>query len=215
MVIAPDSILIYAAGKGTRWNRDIPKQLVEVEGQPLMVGTYKQAYNIFGRPPKIIGNRPEMAGLFPAKHYYHPPDHDCLAEALLVTRNLWIGRVIILLGDTYYEDYTLEMIKEDDQDLMFYGRLLEIYAVSFKHYLYFDRVVQGAVKQFKNGIGNGKLWHLWYLANGYPVDEHTLPDVANPFFQQLNPNSVTMDIDTWEDYLILKEKLGEPVHEYA
>lgn len=201
-------VFILAAGSSKRWTGPVQKQLVSIGGISLITRTIDQVRDIFGVEPYIVTTDPEIALYGLERHV--PVNYGYVIETLFSTMELWSDRVIVLLGDTYYTNYVLLQLREDSRPIVFYGRLLEIYAISFNDYLGMSRALKTAVVQTKHvdaGVNLGKLWSIWYVLNGYLLNEHTMPAKDNRYFQQIDPDDMTMDIDYWEDYIKLLRAL--------
>ena len=200
----PQMVLIMAGGQAERWTGPLEKQLVDIGGKPLITRTVEQVRRICGVEPYIIAASPDIiaqstitrpASLMPGK---------TITESLHHTINIWKGRVIVLHGDVYFTDETMYKIASGTRPAVFFGRLLEIYALSFNNYV----LMVEAIEPVEKSDCNGKLWHLWYSLNDYSLDTHTMPAIDNEYFCQLNERDNTMDIDEWDDYVKLAEKIG-------
>lgn len=102
----PNSVqpVILAAGKGTRMNSELPKVLVELRGQPLIVRLLNNISTAaFGYPPVIVvGYKSEQVRgrLGPAYLYAFQPDQLGTANALAAAQPQIRGRyVIVMYGD--------------------------------------------------------------------------------------------------------------------
>lgn len=200
-------VFILAAGSAERWDGPVQKQLVDVGGQPLIGRMVEQVESIIGVGPWIVSNDREI--LFQSGRQFLPQNDDRLVDTLDSTTNEWADRTIILLGDVYYTDSVLTDILTSDVSLKFYGRLLEIYGLSFAY----QDMMWDAINIVRQHSAVGKMWHIWYALNGYPQDEHTMPAHDNPFYSQVDPEDMTMDVDCLADYFKLAKKLELPVGE--
>jgi len=205
-----DLVLILAAGKGERWGSASNKVLVDINGEPLLNRTRRLAHRVFGIEPYIVSHSFDIERFVPGQ--YHDPDkRRWTVETLMSTESLWTRRVFVLLGDTYYTINSLWLIKNSDKLVCFFGRLLEIYALSFGYHETIKRaadvVISHAESSPKKDSEKGKLWHLWYALNGYSLDEHTIPPAGDSRFMRLNDSDITMDVDKLEDYQELLRRI--------
>jgi hypothetical protein len=197
------TVLILAAGEADRWKAPVPKQLADIGRRPLIARTIEQARDMFGTEPEILTTDLDIAK---QGKFFAPDQHKFLVDTLLFSQELWENKVIVLLGDVYYSDELLVKVNNCNNQTLFFGRLLEIYALVFNDYDLIRQVIRNIAD-----LGEGKLWNIWYELNGYPHNEHTYPHHANPYFRRVDDDDITMDIDTWEDYLKLAEKIGVEV----
>lgn len=197
------TVIILAAGQGDRWQAPVPKQLVDIGGRPLIARTIEQARNVFGAEPKIFATEAEIV-----KQGYGivPDQHGRLVDTLLSSKDHWENKVIVLLGDVYYSDELMVKINNCNNQTLFFGRLLEIYALAFNDH----DLIRQSIRNISD-LEGGKLWNIWYELNEYPNDTHTYPHKDNPFFRRVDDDDITMDVDAWEDYLKLAEKIGVEV----
>jgi hypothetical protein len=206
-------VLVFAGGKGTRWGNTTNKVLVDVNGEPLVVRVVRLAQQVFDCPVVVATQYDDVAGVVTNSDTptFPPLPNRWLSEALLSTRSLWRERTIVLLGDTYYTEKCLNLIKHTDKLVCYFGRLLEIYAVSFRYHLTMERACEAAIASAevsqKLDHEKGKLWHTYYALNRYSMDEHTIPKPGDSRFLRLPDDDITMDIDKPEDYKNLLEKI--------
>ena len=205
------TVLILAAGRGERWAQASNKVLVYVRGEPLIIRTQRLAKSIFGVDPIVVATEKDVvAAVYPVKLCY-PEASRWTVETLFSTHRLWRGRTIVLLGDTYYTEKTLRLIKHTDLPVCYFGRLLEIYAMSFNDPVAVLRLLRDAIKHAEQNSfpenRPGRLWHTWYRLHGHPMDTHTIPPAGDGSFIRLLDNDITMDIDTPKDYGELLDKI--------
>ena len=137
------TVLILAAGEASRWAGPVPKQLVDINGEALIARTVRQVRELFHVEPHIITNNLNIAGH--GIDSCSPFDNKWLLETLYYTIQLWTGRVIVLLGDVYYSEAVLLNIYRDIRSIIFYGRLLEIYSLSFWGHKVITEAIVGAL----------------------------------------------------------------------
>ena len=205
------TVLILAAGRGERWARASNKVLVYVRGEPLVARTVRLAKSIFGVEPVVVAVEKDVVAAAGPGNYIIPEASRWTVETLFSTYSLWRGRTIVLLGDTYYTKKTLRLIKHTDLPVCYFGRLLEIYAMSFNDPVAVLRLLRDAIRHAEQNSfpenRPGRLWHTWYRLHGYSMDTHTIPTSGDSSFICLLDNDITMDIDTPKDYEELLAKI--------
>lgn len=205
------TVLILAAGRGERWAQESNKVLVNVRGEPLLTRTSRMAREIFSEAPTVVTIEDDVSRAVGRGHFLVPSKYRWTVETLLSTAPIWDGRVIVLLGDTYYTEKTLKLIKHTDLPVCYFGRLLEIYAMSFTDHVLAYRLLNRAIQHAERGNHGknrpGRLWHTWYRLHGYSMDTHTIPPSGDSSFIRLLDNDITMDIDTPKDYEELLAKI--------
>ena len=188
------STLILAAGTQSRWNHNLPadcekiKQLVKVSGEPLIVRTQKQF-----KDTVVITNYDDIS--LHSTIAYRPENHRYLLETLHNTRDLWNGKMTILLGDVFYRDKCVQMIKKC-KELMFFGNNIEIFALVFpvEDYALVKLAISNLVIQSIQGKIRCKLWHLYRQVNKIHLDQHRIEGMFTKVMDG------TQDFDNWDQY---------------
>lgn len=115
-------IFIACAGSASRWGNylGVPKQLVPIDGQPLLHRTVdllrsRGAVDIF-----IVTDRSDLE--VPGCRILHPEDSRWLVATLLSTRSGWSGRILLLLGDVWYSPAAMDQMVAFEGELRFFGR---------------------------------------------------------------------------------------------
>ena len=205
------TVIILASGAGKRWGQATNKVLVDVNGEPLICRTQRMAKKIFGVNPITVTRHMDVANAVGQGNYLYIDETEWTTETLYRSSKIWRGRVIVLLGDTYYTVQTLSLIRNTTLPIAYFGRLLEIYAMSFYDLVGVLRLAHTAIKHAEKverpDYRPGRLWHTWYALNGYSLDEHTIPPDGCGNFVRLFDNDITMDIDFPADYAELLDKI--------
>lgn len=160
------SIIICAAGKSERWESDTPKQLVEIDNEKLLIRTADMAscitdtYYVATDNILIIQALPEHYRL--GGHIYRPPHKRWLVETIYSTLPIWEDRVIILLGDVYYDSIDFGEIVSYQSGITFFGRDKEVFAVSFsrEHYKEICHRLKQTILESLSGRREGRLSDL-------------------------------------------------------
>ena len=175
------AVIILAAGKGERWAQASNKVLVYIKGEPLITRTTRLAREVFDVAPTVVTIEDDVSRAIGKAHFLVPSNYRWTVETLLSTQPIWDSRVVVLLGDTYYTRQTLNLIKHTDLPICYFGRLLEIYAMSFNDPVAVLRLLRDAIKHAEQNSfpenRPGRLWHTWYLLHGLPMDAHTIEPV--------------------------------------
>ncbi|HUX77920.1 MAG TPA: hypothetical protein VMY40_14910 [Anaerolineae bacterium] len=123
-----DAVVISAGGRGCRWQNytGVPKQLVKIEGWPLLT----RAVELFaharpGARISIVANDPRMA--VPGAELVGPDPalFDCGFDKVTCGRSRWSagGRTFIVWGDVWWTGTAVRRICAPGQPpLMWYGR---------------------------------------------------------------------------------------------
>lgn len=190
--INPDSksattVLILAAGSGTRWYGQGLKQLAEIESVPVIEHILKKVPQAH-----VITHHPQL------KQYTHvePKRREYVLETLLSTYQLWNKRTVIILGDVFFGAGQLEKVLNFKGDFGVFGSKdqVEIFALSFNHRAK-SKVLQHlqvALTDAYDG-GRGKLWEFYHSYAGLPLYKISF---GRYFYELVN----TMDIDSIDDY---------------
>ncbi len=114
-------IIILCAGQANRWAPKSLKQLVPIDGEPLLHRTVRLLRSFEYDDIYIACIDPKLR-IEGCKHFT-PSDARWTASTLYSSRHLWDNRTIILLGDVYYTEESLTKILECPSELKFIGRL--------------------------------------------------------------------------------------------
>ena len=180
--------IILASGTQERWNKNNNskhkiKQLLPVKGEILIERIQRQFEStVITHNEKIIRHSGDV---------FKPEKYSVTIETLLSTSEVWQYQTIILLGDVFYSDSCVEIIKEFKGEIMFFGTKDEIFAISFNNH---NRVKNCLNAVLKRNRFDGRLWQLYRIYHGYNRAVHTIED--NFTFIE----DETQDFDYIEEY---------------
>lgn len=187
--------IILAAGTQSRWNYkqfpNIPKikQLVEIDGQPL-IGKIQSQF-----PESVVVTNDDEI-IKHSKNFLKPKSSQITIATLFSTHELWYDWTTILLGDVLYGEKTVKKIKEQKERLMFYGDKGEIYAVKWHPDIV--PLIHYAINKLINDkdwtTKYGKLWNLYRVLNGFDFRKHKIGNYFT-FVKDCR------DFDTQEQYI--------------
>ena len=185
--------LIYAAGKGSRWHGDLPKQLVEVEGESIL-GRQLRQFKAHRIEPYVVANDPQIVAATKAGGGT-PVSVDMatarwVAETMLRTQDMWAGSMIGTFGDVWFSDYAMEIIATSSglkcfgrraQSVMTLGPA-EIWAFGWEpeHNARMRESLQVAVDAAEVALGDrdpggtphGGAWPAYRHMAGVPLETH-------------------------------------------
>lgn len=194
------SVLICAAGEGTRWyGQGQPKQLAWLGDETIIQRQIRQVKQRCGKVPKVaITNYAIRDAVWFEAHSFKPDKHRWLVETILSTTQYWDYRTIILLGDVVYSGALMDAIFADTNSISIYGNNAEVMALTFTEAGKPDVLngLQTVLKSAERGQCPGKLWNLYRVLDGIPIDRHDIRD--DGVFRRVLDWST--DIDTPEDY---------------
>ena len=205
-------VIIAAAGPQSKWNNHlgVPSHLVQVDGEPLLVRTIRQARTITDDVHLTCPDDPRY-DLGVQRHIrrrigVEQPDSNEYAS----TRDLWIdGRTILLLGDVYFTDAAIRTIADASPTAYrCFGRYRpsrrtgtpygEIFAASWgaqRHALMDTHLAEVARLRESGECRRPAGWVLLRLWQGTPVTRHL---VKSPPFVEID--DLTDYIDYPSDY---------------
>ena len=204
--------IVLAAGSGTRWKNylGIPKQLIKIDGEPLLFRTIRQ---LRARGFEVLVTVPSIGyfGEIPAKQIVGV---DEIEVDKFINAKEHVG-AIFFWGDTYFTDEAMDKITKSKYDLRFFGRKRgseitgknygEIFAVKTNEMLFRKaEELRSMVCQLKRCAS----WELYRLICGYPLDQH----IIDKHFTDIN--DLTDDFDYPKDYDKWTEayRTSKPVH---
>jgi len=201
------SIIILCAGKQTRWqlpmrNGEVPpssKHFISIWGEPLIKRMLRQLPIV----PIIIGNTPELRALKTA--YLHPDNTRNKASSILYCLAYWNHRNIILLGDVLFTEQTLLEILNCPDEVAFFGRGSELFAMTFDE-RYYDQMMQH-LREASKVKDKGNLWDIYKLVIGVPPDSDERDSAV--FHEVKEP--LTRDFDWPDQYQQFCKEFPEPV----
>lgn len=228
-------ILIMAQGVQARWRRtngdvELPafKQMIPVGkyGAPIIARTQIMATTHGYTEGMVVIGKPDVSG--GGHHAELPEPVGPLLSGVRGTSGLWIGRVIILLGDVVYSHNLLDYILQDKADIRFYGRsgmnhftgkaAPELFACAFNEHMY-DEILDHCNWMLERGQPIDyppKLWSLYRLCAGFEhydykyekkilhnnrdyTDDIDSPEEHKQFWDILNTEAAKDDDQCWCD----------------
>lgn len=187
------AVFIMAGGKNYYFPGGMHKQMLAVDGIPLIERTIGQVRSMWNVEPFVIVNSGQPFG-FDMKYFY-PSGSSTIVDALKSTSGQWGHENIVLLGDVYYTAKALDIIRRGDK--FAYGAFAEIYALKFQR----GEIVRlmRAIEKAKNENEPGQVVRLWgvYRAwDNFPVNSHKL----GASYYLFPDDEETQDFDRIEQY---------------
>lgn len=100
-------ILILAAGKLKMWAGDQSRHLVSIAGEPLLVRTLRELAER-GHDATVVTDDLEIIEMIPG--CFVPEEASAVWCTMLSTKELWRGKVLVMLGDVFYRDDMYDMM---------------------------------------------------------------------------------------------------------
>ena len=167
-------VLIVAAGEGRRWEhyRNVPKHLVEVEGQVLLHRTYGQ-FKRYTDNIVIVSTDPQYA----IGQTYSPLVGDFFDYGKVYSSHpIWDEeRTVIVFGDVYFTDEAVDTIMSNEDEFKFFLRKDKSSYTGKNHKEIFALAFSGGMNQrIKSAIetlidrkqGGAGAWRLYLHLHG-------------------------------------------------
>ena len=187
--------IIMADGKGTRWNnyKNVPKHLIEVNGEALLARTVRLLHE-FDKDAEVIITSHDERYEFEGSTRYEPYSNHIEIDRF--TYELIEDNICFLYGDTYYTEETIKKIVDTDtSDVLFFGNSRSIVAVKVKDSSLFKKHVDNVRKLFlKNKIKNCKGWQVYQSFQNLEFDKKEIKD------RFIVVDNETIDYNTPDDY---------------
>ena len=187
--------IIMADGKGTRWNnyKNVPKHLIEVNGEALLARTVRLLHEFDKEAEVIITSHDERYEFGGSTRYEPNSNH---LEIDRFTYELIEDNICFLYGDTYYTEDTIKKIVDTDtSDVLFFGNSKSIVAVKVKDSSLFKKHVDNVRKLFlENKIKNCKGWQVYQSFQNLEFDKKEIRD------KFIVVDNETIDYNTPDDY---------------
>lgn len=187
--------IIMADGKGTRWNNynNIPKHLIEIDGEILIERTVKQLRKK-DKDGSIVITSHDSRYEFEGAKRYEPLNN--VLEIDRFTEELIEDNICFLYGDTYYSDDAIEMIiNTEAKDIMFFGNKKSIVAIKIKDSSLFKKHVANVKKLYlSKKIKNCKGWQVYQSFQNLEFD---VKFIGEKF---IVVDESTMDYNTPKEY---------------
>ena len=201
---AAQAALILCAGKAIRWgmSEDTPKQLVVVDGEPLLNRTVRLLLAAGVQEVVIVGHDESL--ILDGCGWMVPTSCRWTVETLWATRTRWKGRTCILLGDVWFSEEAIASVATCDSSIAIFGRLAgsrlfgvrapEIFGMSFDSAgaSKLKAHAHGVIKSAEGGAG-GRILDLYAsLTNAGDLNSES------PVFREID--DLTSDFDSPEEY---------------
>jgi len=156
------NIIILASGGDRKgWSADLPKQLADIHGQPLILRTLAQLKKR-GLEAVVMTDKPAVQEAVP--DFKVPAASAFGVESLLSSRPYWGERTILLGSDVVFTEAALDAILADQDALSVFGNTGELFAVAFSEDMA-DRVVQALEAAIAYAhTGKRGTWWTFYQA---------------------------------------------------
>ena len=214
-------VVIMAAGTGHRWHnyQNHPKQLLEIDGEPLIKRTIRQLKERGITDIIVTVKNPGQYGDLGVREYVTNPNEVAI-DRIWGAREL--APCIFLFGDTYYGETSLNIILSEKREYRFFGKSAgdrikgsrEIYAVKANDFVIKktgelrEMYVKGIVRKCLAG-------HLLICCLGFSpnpkIHEHIASALQlSPIFTELNDE--TIDFDKPVDFIRWTQLRGKVVN---
>ena len=167
--------IIMADGKGTRWNNyhNIPKHLIEIDGETLLTRTVRLFRENDARADIVITSHDPRYEVPGARRYEPQNNH---LEIDRFTEELIADDVCFLYGDTFYSESVIQKIADTPAEkLLFFGNERSIVAIKVADGALFRQHVDRVRALFLAGkIEKCIGWQVYQSFEGLPFGEKTI-----------------------------------------
>ena len=167
--------IIMADGKGTRWNNyhNIPKHLIEIDGETLLARTVRLLRENDARADIVITSHDPRYEVPGARRYEPQNNH---LEIDRFTEELIADDVCFLYGDTFYSESVIQKIADTPAEkLLFFGNERSIVAIKVADGALFRQHVDRVRELFLAGkIEKCIGWQVYQSFEGLPFGEKTI-----------------------------------------
>ena len=167
--------IIMADGKGTRWNNyhNIPKHLIEIDGETLLTRTVRLLRENDARADIVITSHDPRYEVPGARRYEPQNNH---LEIDRFTEELIADDVCFLYGDTFYSESVIQKIADPPAEkLLFFGNERSIVAIKVADGALFRQHVDRVRALFLAGkIEKCIGWQVYQSFEGLPFGEKTI-----------------------------------------
>ena len=167
--------IIMADGKGTRWNNyhNIPKHLIEIDGETLLARTVRLLRENDARADIVITSHDPRYEVPGARRYEPQNNH---LEIDRFTEELIADDVCFLYGDTFYSESVIQNIADTPAEkLLFFGNERSIVAIKVADGALFRQHVDRVRALFLAGkIEKCIGWQVYQSFEGLPFGEKTI-----------------------------------------
>ena len=167
--------IIMADGKGTRWNNyhNIPKHLIEIDGETLLARTVRLLRENDARSDIVITSHDPRYEVPGARRYEPQNNH---LEIDRFTEELIADDVCFLYGDTFYSESVIQKIADTPAEkLLFFGNERSVVAIKVADGALFRQHVDRVRALFLAGkIEKCIGWQVYQSFEGLPFGEKTI-----------------------------------------
>ena len=167
--------IIMADGKGTRWNNyhNIPKHLIEIDGETLLTRTVRLLRENDARADIVITSHDPRYEVPGARRYEPQNNH---LEIDRFTEELIADDVCFLYGDTFYSESVIQKIADTPAEkLLFFVNERSIVAIKVADGALFRQHVDRVRALFLAGkIEKCIGWQVYQSFEGLPFGEKTI-----------------------------------------
>ena len=167
--------IIMADGKGTRWNNyhNIPKHLIEIDGETLLARTVRLLRENDARADIVITSHDPRYEVPGARRYEPQNNH---LEIDRFTEERIADDVCFLYGDTFYSESVIQKIADTPAEkLLFFGNERSIVAIEVADGALFRQHVDRVRALFLAGkIEKCIGWQVYQSFEGLPFGEKTI-----------------------------------------
>ena len=167
--------IIMADGNGTRWNNyhNIPKHLIEIDGETLLARTVRLLRENDARADIVITSHDPRYEVPGARRYEPQNNH---LEIDRFTEELIADDVCFLYGDTFYSESVIQKIADTPAEkLLFFGNERSIVAIKVADGALFRQHVDRVRALFLAGkIEKCIGWQVYQSFEGLPFGEKTI-----------------------------------------
>lgn len=167
--------IIMADGKGTRWNNyhNIPKHLIEIDGETLLARTVRLLRENDARADIVITSHDPRYEVPGARRCEPQNNH---LEIDRFTEELIADDVCFLYGDTFYSESVIQKIADTPAEkLLFFGNERSIVAIKVADGALFRQHVDRVRALFLAGkIEKCIGWQVYQSFEGLPFGEKTI-----------------------------------------
>ena len=167
--------IIMADGEGTRWNNyhNIPKHLIEIDGETLLTRTVRLLRENDARADIVITSHDPRYEVPGARRYEPQNNH---LEIDRFTEELIADDVCFLYGDTFYSESVIQKIADTPAEkLLFFGNERSIVAIKVADGALFRQHVDRVRALFLAGkIEKCIGWQVYQSFEGLPFGEKTI-----------------------------------------
>lgn len=213
-----EKILILCGGQGSRWGNftGVPKQLVNVSGEPLVHRTARQ----FSKhcPVWIVGNDLTVGGAVSVK----PAAGEMNTDKFASSSRLWegSGNVLFVHGDVFFEDKDADLICRSCGDVSLWFGNIAYYEIlaSFcagSEIIRWRSTMDAVLQMEKCGKTAGGSWRMLRHWNGLPLEPapgeiYPFPNHPTPLDRYVDVPGKSRDFDYPMDLVNWLLELAKP-----